>query len=367
MTIELDAYPTTPTVRVASVPAGHPYVARISASPSTRLLPDPPVPGAAKEVWWPPVALEPAWIQAHRSHADLLHIHFGTESFPPGHLTACVEAAHAVGWPVVFTVHDLDHPQLADQTAYHRQLDELIPAADAVITLTVGASAAIAHRWGREAIVLAHPALLDSSCPLPDVPPHDGMRIGVHLNDLRPNVDGPAAVRVLSEALALLHRGGIAATSEVWMRRTVRNEHARDHVRELCSADPHLSLVEHERLSDEDLVAALGALDVCVLPYRHGTHSGWLELCWDLGVPVAAPDVGYYAQQHPDGVRAFDRGDPASLADALSALTGAFPTAGSRERTSLVAQRTSARVASDQAVVDAHLALYRRVLAEWGV
>ena len=36
-----------------------------------------------------------------------------------------------------------------------------------------------------------------------------------------------------------------------------------------------------------------------MLPYRFGTHSGWLEACYDLGTPVLAPDCGFYAEQRP--------------------------------------------------------------------
>ena len=41
------------------------------------------------------------------------------------------------------------------------------------------------------------------------------------------------------------------------------------------------------------------ALDVSVLPYRFGTHSGWLEACFDLGTAVVAPSCGFYAEQRP--------------------------------------------------------------------
>ena len=36
-----------------------------------------------------------------------------------------------------------------------------------------------------------------------------------------------------------------------------------------------------------------------VLPYRFGTHSGWLEACVDLGTAVVAPSCGFYAEQQP--------------------------------------------------------------------
>ena len=48
---------------------------------------------------------------------------------------------------MVYTAHDLEHPQLGDQAAYARQLDELIVGADAAITLTEGAASAIRDRW----------------------------------------------------------------------------------------------------------------------------------------------------------------------------------------------------------------------------
>jgi hypothetical protein len=43
----------------------------------------------------------------------------------------------------------------------------------------------------------------------------------------------------------------------------------------------------------------LESLDVSVLPYRFGTHSGWLEACHDLGTTVIAPSCGYFREQRP--------------------------------------------------------------------
>ena len=55
----------------------------------------------------------------------------------------------------------------------------------------------------------------------------------------------------------------------------------------------------HDFLSDAALWEYLAALDVSVLPYRFGTHSGWLEACRDLGTTVVAPSCGYFADQAP--------------------------------------------------------------------
>ena len=45
----------------------------------------------------------------------------------------------------------------------------------------------------------------------------------------------------------------------------------------------------HDFFTDDDLWDYLASLDVSVLPYRFGTHSGWLEACYDLGTTVLAP------------------------------------------------------------------------------
>jgi hypothetical protein len=362
------ADPTSRPIRVVSIPAAHPYVGRVSASPEIDVLDDPPVEGAPSGVWWPPVALDPSWIRDHAADADLLHIHFGTESFPPGHVTACLEAAHEVGWSVVYTVHDLEHPQLEHQGAYEAQLDELVRGADALVTLTPGAAEGIRERWGREAVVIAHPSLLSDDVDVPLVLPSAGFRVGVHLKDLRPNVDAVGAVTTLIDAVARLRRRGADVVAEIRMHHVVRDPEAREAVRRLVGSSEAALLIEHERLEDLGLAIALSRLDVCLLPYRHGTHSGWLELCWDLGVSVAVPSgIGAYLEQHPDDtVSAYDLGDGASLERAVGELLEAdgASRAGSAGRSATVAERRARRVVDDAVGAAAHAELYRRVIAE---
>jgi len=362
------ADPTSRPIRVVSIPAAHPYVGRVSASPEIDVLDDPPVEGAPSGVWWPPVALDPSWIRDHAGDADLLHIHFGTESFPPGHVTACLEAAHEVGWSVVYTVHDLEHPQLEHQGAYGAQLDELVRGADALVTLTPGAAEGIRERWGREAMVIAHPSLLSDDVDVPLVLPSAGFRVGVHLKDLRPNVDAVGVVTTLIDAVERLRRRGADVVAEIRMHHVVRDPEARDTVRRLVGRSEAALLIEHERLDDLGLAIALSRLDVCLLPYRHGTHSGWLELCWDLGVSVAVPSgIGAYLEQHPDDtVSAYDLGDGASLERAVCELLEAdgATRAGSAGRSATVAERRARRVVDDAVGAAAHAGLYRRVIAE---
>jgi hypothetical protein len=360
------------TVRIVSVPAAHPYVRSVTASSELEVRDDPRPPGAPHGQWWPPVVLDPSWIGQHAADADILHIHFGTESFTPERLAATLEAARDAGWPVVFTVHDLVHPQLREQDVYERQLDVLVPAADALLTLTPGAAAEIERRWGRRALVVPHPALLTTPParrrpalrrPIRTRP----FRIGMHLKDLRSNVDGESMVAALARSLDRLADDGIDAVAEVRMHRGVRDAAARQRVRELCSSG-RITLVEHDRLSDAELAESLATLDACVLPYGYGTHSGWLELCWDLGLPLAVPEVGFYAEQHVDDSIAAFVPDPAgvSLASALRSIVESpgATRAGSADRDREIDRRRARRVVDDRAVAAAHVELYRRLLAD---
>ena len=363
-----DPAPRVTPVRVVAIPAGHPYVATVTASPDVTLLPDPAHPGAPAGQWWPPVALDPSWIREHSGDADLLHIHFGTESFSRDHLVESLSAAHEAGWPVVFTVHDIEHPQLSDQADYRAQLDVLIPGADALVTLTPGAAAAIRERWGREAVVSPHPALFPTDAMYPRGLASSEILVGMHLKDLRSNVDGVGMVRALGAALDLLAAAGTRAHGEVRMHHHVRDTAARDTIREIVRRSDRMVLIEHDRLDDVELWNSLARLDACVLPYNHGTHSGWLELCWDLAVPVAVPAVGFYGDQHTDDtVAAFTATpDGDALATALTAVLGspAATRAGSPEREGEFTRRRSARLAQATTTAALHASLYQRLRDE---
>ncbi|POH67792.1 hypothetical protein C3B60_06115 [Cryobacterium zongtaii] len=355
-----------PGIRVVSIPAQHPYVTSVTTAAGITVLPDPRPLGAPAGVWWPPVALDPQWIRAHASTADLLHIHFGTESFTAEHLVECLSAAREAGWPVVFTVHDLEHPQLSDQADYRAQLDVLIPGADALLTLTEGAAAEIRSRWGRTALVVPHPAVVpDAEAPTEStVTP--AIRVGMHLKDLRSNIAAVAMVSALCNAIDRLTADGLDVSAELRLHRTVRDDGVRETIRELARHDEHVTLVEHERLDDKELYRLLGGLDVCVLPYQHGTHSGWLEMCWDLGTAVVAPRVGFYAEQHPDGtVVSFEPDElGTTLAEALrAAIDSPLSTRpGSAGRVREVSRRRGLRGSELEALTLAHRALYRELV-----
>jgi hypothetical protein len=123
--------------------------------------------------------------------------------------------------------------------------------------------------------------------------------IGVHAKSLRANLDPLPVLVALDNAARLLPRTVVrvdlhpdvpertdraAVELTDWLRR-------RD-------GDPSWRIEIHPRFSDDELWRYLAGLDLCVLPYRFGTHSGWLEACVDLGTGVLVPRAGFYAQQH---------------------------------------------------------------------
>ena len=103
----------TGQVLVASVPANHVYVHHLAAErdDGVRRLPDPSPDDprrSAQEVWWPPVMLDPAWIDD--ADFDVFHLQFGFDAWEPDRLEQVVAALRRRRQPMVYTVHDLRNP-----------------------------------------------------------------------------------------------------------------------------------------------------------------------------------------------------------------------------------------------------------------
>lgn len=197
------------TVRVASVPSSHVDVPHLDPSgsvPDVLRLADPRPDGSASQsAWWPPVMLDPDWIDAHAGDFDVMHVHFGFDAITPQRLAEVVARLRAHAKPLMFTVHDLRNPHHRDRRAHDEQLDVLVPAADQLITLTDGAAAEILRRWGRAASVLPHPHVvdLDTAARIRSDRERRGgpFRVGVHLKSLRACMDAPAVLPVLAQAV----------------------------------------------------------------------------------------------------------------------------------------------------------------------
>uniref|UniRef100_UPI0030F521CB glycosyltransferase n=1 Tax=Nocardioides salarius TaxID=374513 RepID=UPI0030F521CB len=295
---------------IASVPSGHVYVRHLAPEGAThearvRRLPDPPprVADPEPDQWWPPAMLDPAWVRAH--DFDLLHLHFGFDALRPEDLVAFADAVHDTGRGLVQTVHDLRNPHHPDRGLHDEQLDALVPRADALLTLTPGAAEEIRRRWGREATVVPHPHVVDlrTMAVAADCRARrrtGAFRVGLHVKSLRASMAPMRLLPTLAETVADLPD----AVLQVNAHRDVMEGGAREDVelRGWLRRAAEAGLVDlrvHDFLPDDELWAYLGSLDLSVLPYRFGTHSGWLEACRDLGTTVLAPTCGYFAEQGP--------------------------------------------------------------------
>ncbi len=190
----------------------------------------------------------------------------------------------------------------------------------------------------------------------------DRFVVGLHLKSLRANVRPAGLVEVLAETLA--DRPGAELT--VHLHREVTDpghpRHDAALLRRLVALDRagRLRLVVHEPHTDAELWAYLRGLDLSVLPYAFGTHSGWLEACHDLGTAVLAPRTGYWVEQQPCLTYASPQPDALDADEVARAVEAAFT-----ERPRWPASREERR-AEQEAIARQHERLYRAVLVASG-
>ena len=305
--------------------------------------------------------LDPDWIRAHRDDFDLLHVHFGFDASTPEELADVVAALRETGKPLVQTVHDLRNPHHVGRGLHDEQLDVLVPAADALITLTPGAADEIARRWGRSATVLAHPHVvdleeMDRRARTRRAPRETGsFRVGLHVKSLRACMDPHTILPTLVDVVGRLPGGVLQVNGHTDVLDPSGAAFDAELHALLRSTPDHVDVRVHDFHSDEALVEYLAGHDLSVLPYRFGTHSGWLEACRDVGTPVAAPTCGFYAQQAPVHSFTLDehRFEPEELAQVVRLAYEERPLPAPEPE-----QRRRERAELDAA----HVAVYREVL-----
>ncbi|GGF20220.1 glycosyltransferase [Williamsia phyllosphaerae] len=353
-------------ITVASVPSAHVYVDHLAptTTPADQVkrvvrLPDPTPANATMDgQWWPPRLLENDWLLAHINGFDVLHVHFGFDTFAPEDLAAVVRTLNAFDKPLVLTVHDLHNPHFPDNRTHLAQLDVLVPAAHTVITLTRGAADAIAARWGVRAQVIGHPHVV----PLTQIgrprPHSDGYVVGVHAKNLRANLDPLTLMDTLVEAVRAIPDASLRLDIDNDVFDQFSHWYSPTIGAKLCDYATYdeVDIRVHPRFDDAQLWTYMSSIDVSVLPYRYGTHSGWLEACHDLGTAVIAPTCGFYDQQQPCATFDFgsDTFDPSSLIDAVVRTHATSTVPASREQ----------RCADRDAIAAAHAEVYERALGD---
>ncbi|ADT99832.1 glycosyltransferase [Mycolicibacterium gilvum] len=352
-------------LRVASVPGSHVYVRHLSHPdiPGVVRLQD-PVPADRRKVpggWWPPLMLEPGWVGAHHDLFDVFHVHFGFDAVGADVLTGVVQELKACDKPLVYTVHDLRNPHHVDPVEHTVQQDVLVAAADALITLTPGAAQEIRRRWDKDAVVLPHPHVLDRRRIEAARIPTDRFVVGVHVKSIRANMDPLPVLAALTEITSRLPAAQLAINIHDEVFIPDNHWYAPD-IGEAVRAFgdyEHVRVTEHPYFSDAQLWDYLASLQVSVLPYRFGTHSGWLEACYDLGTAVIAPSCGFYSEQRPCHEYTFteEEFDVDSLSSAVELAYGDWLGGTPAPRATWTERRTERSM-----LASAHHAIYRQVL-----
>jgi Glycosyltransferase Family 4 len=326
--------------RVATVPSADPYLDAALPADVVRV-------GPVRE---PSPWLDVDYLTEHAGEIDVLHLHTGY-----GHVATVAgqcwtETVRRLGLPLVVTVHQVrphgHPPQTRWDAVMDAHLEAVLATAEVVLTLTRGAADEIATRFGRTAIVVAHPSV---AAPHPELGAERGL-VGLRLGPASSAVPDPAAL-VRATLSGAVSGGGrlrvlVDAVDVLDLDPAVRR----------MAADRELELAVH---LPSGWAAELQQLHVAVLPERCGTHSRDLEICRDVGTGVIAPGCGWLADQWSEVVSytGSEHGelDGVSLAAAVSAaLTRPLPRPADR----------TWRAEQQAAVRRVHAEVYAQVAAD---
>nr|WP_091544392.1 glycosyltransferase [Modestobacter sp. DSM 44400] len=296
---------------MASVPFSAPYVDAVLPADAVRVGP-PTMPSP-----W----LDPDHLLASAADVDVLHVHAGYEGMSARQLEAWTAAVRRSGVPLVVTVHQLRAGRDGSRSRSRFQLRALLATAEVVLTLTPGAADEIADRFGRTAIVVAHPSL---AAPTPGIG-RETRLVGLHLGSLESQA--PEAAGLVRGALSGALSGGGRLRVDVHPG----VDPAAGFPELLALADAgDLELHRSTPRTPAEWVRHLQEVHVSVLPDLALSHSSWVELCRDAGTRVVIPSGGHQAGQWSDvvvyGSDAATGLDPTSLSTpVVAALTRPSP------------------------------------------
>jgi len=283
--------PTQRPLRVATVPFASAYGDAVLPDDVVRIGPD-----VTPSPW-----LDPDHLAAHATDLDVLHLHGGYDHLTVPEMDAWTAMVRRIDVPLVVTVHDLaaidgadsgTHPGAARSRA-RAHLRALLATAEVVLTLTPGAADEIADRFGRTAIVVAHPSLAPAT---PGVG-RETRLVGLHLGRL--GADVPEPWELVRSALSGAVDGG--GRLRVDVHPDVDLDARLPELVALADAG-ELELVRSWPSDSAGWVRHLQELHVSVVPQRSRTHSAWIELCRDAGTRAVVPAGGHQLEQWSDVV-----------------------------------------------------------------
>ena len=308
-------------ITVAALPGRGVYVRHLTHPEGIDGIhrPTVPPPGAGVRR---PARFDQPWLADHLAGVDLVHVHGLAPNGDAARTAAAVDAVRSAGRPLVVTGYHLSDPSGHDPAGYAARLDALVPAADAVISLTEEAAAEMHRRWGVQAQVLPHPHAVDFVRMRQPRPPRsrEGLLVGAHLGSLH-GADPVPFSRALAAAAQAVPGSRLLVTindAVLDSQSASFGPRAVDQIEQAVQAAG--GFVRYCRpFTDAQLWDHLVSLGTCVLPSVPGSHSVWPEACFDLGTPIVLPAGSHAADQR--ACLTYDRDgdgpDVDSLTDAL--------------------------------------------------
>ncbi|GAB2481238.1 hypothetical protein GCM10027063_24220 [Promicromonospora xylanilytica] len=245
-----------------------------------------------------PAAVSARWLVEHRplNWVDVVHLHH-VEFEAIDDLERLLSECRDAGVHVVHTVHDL-RAMFGSQEALEERFRLLAKADVEWVTLTPGAAAEVDHVVGSpcHATVVPHGFVVHPDDVVRAERPSQPSTRYLLFGATRPNREQLATVVNWSlaaqpdDSLQLLMRG-ISPTHLA----------DRDDVYRLIDtarSDSRIEVTMRGYPTDTEITTAAHAADALLLPYLWGTHSGQLELAFDVGLLPVVSRVGFLDQQH---------------------------------------------------------------------
>ncbi|MFI1648631.1 hypothetical protein ACH4XT_17060 [Streptomyces avidinii] len=299
---------------------------------------------------------------------DVLHLHH-VEFDDLATLKSVLSECARSGRRVVFTAHDVD-PVFSKRAAYHRKLSVLAEAGVPFVCLTEASRSDVRKRFGDrvETVTIPHGFVVPPGTSYPSRAQEVRSPRYFLFGSLRENRD-------ITTALYNWRFGRHQQDTSMHLllrapgRINLLEEHDRWSLLTSMAGDPRLRIDVLPHPTDEDVVDTALGCDALVLPYRWGSHSGQLELAFDLGLVPVVSAVGYVRDQYDrhapfvDEPVWFDWSDGAEYAYGPRFLE-ALDTAAERLRHSRPSGPSpdfaDYRITEHEAIMAAHLEMYTR-------
>jgi hypothetical protein len=284
----------TTRIKVVHVPARTPY-ARKLANDGIEVLNEKPMEGHGVV----PRDVTFEWLLDHRplTWLDVLHLHhieFESCELLCQVLAECARRRRRV----VVTAHDVQ-PIFTDRLSHDAKLKTLAEWRLPFVCLTAGAERELRTRLGSDiaTLIVPHGYVVPPSSRPPRQPRRQPTARYLLFGALRANRDIETVLynwrfgrrQQMTTMLLLLRargRANLAAERAQWQLISL-----------LAGHEPRLKVEVSPFPTDDEIVEGSVRCDALILPYCWATHSGQLELAFDLGLLPVASRIGYLPEQ----------------------------------------------------------------------